>query len=242
MRIKSPFHDYYDCMLAHDKEPEPLFVRKSITDYMEYDDPRLEIVRRTGVQAIVFCGEVHTYATLYVKNGVYSLSYSLFYGLGKPTKHTFYTRESINRFIASHGLKPDDALHKKDKGLFDILNANLFDYPHMSDDEIRRAMYLVGKSSPKDEVTRKILGVFGDKLISACPILHVESRAVTQYPRLAAYEFGKVKTPVEAYRSLYEWFSNQAVPIKPIPSIDDKTMASIKGFDKWSFRKEPVGK
>ena len=35
------------------------------------------------------------------------------------------------------------------------------------------------------------------------------------------------------------FISNLAVPLKPIPKIDDKTMAEIKGFDKWSFRKEP---
>jgi hypothetical protein len=29
-----------------------------------------------------------------------------------------------------------------------------------------------------------------------------------------------------------------AFPNKPIPKIDDKTMAEIKGFDKFSFRKD----
>jgi hypothetical protein len=30
-----------------------------------------------------------------------------------------------------------------------------------------------------------------------------------------------------------------ASPEKPIPKIDDKTMAQAKGFDKFSFRKPP---
>jgi hypothetical protein len=32
---------------------------------------------------------------------------------------------------------------------------------------------------------------------------------------------------------------NLAVPQKPIPEVSDADMVVAKGFDKWSFRKEP---
>lgn len=42
-----------------------------------------------------------------------------------------------------------------------------------------------------------------------------------------------------AYQELQMWMSNQAIPHKPIPKVSDKDMVTAKGFDKWSFRKEP---
>lgn len=54
--------------------------------------------------------------------------------------------------------------------------------------------------------------------------------------------FFKVKDVRSTYQELLMWFNNQAKPEKPIPHIDDKTMAEIKGFDKFSFRKDPQRK
>ena len=42
-----------------------------------------------------------------------------------------------------------------------------------------------------------------------------------------------------AYQEIQMLLGNLAQPNKPIPEIPDKDMVSIKGFDKWSFRKPP---
>ena len=42
-----------------------------------------------------------------------------------------------------------------------------------------------------------------------------------------------------AYQELQMYFGALAQPNKPIPNVSDKDMVSIKGFDKWSFRKRP---
>lgn len=52
-------------------------------------------------------------------------------------------------------------------------------------------------------------------------------------------EFYRVFDSYAAFQELSMWLGNQAEPRKPIPKLDDVTMAEIKGFDKWSFRKPP---
>ncbi len=54
---------------------------------------------------------------------------------------------------------------------------------------------------------------------------------------LRPLELYRVLPPFQAFQELSMWLSNQARPIKEPPPIDDKTMAEIKGFDRFSFRK-----
>lgn len=55
---------------------------------------------------------------------------------------------------------------------------------------------------------------------------------------LKHFEFFRVKDPYTAFQDIEMWLSNKAVPEKPIPTPDDKTMRDIKGFNKFSFKKE----
>jgi hypothetical protein len=55
---------------------------------------------------------------------------------------------------------------------------------------------------------------------------------------LHQYNFGKMVNPFDAFNELYHWHSNKANPEKPLPEIDDITMRDIKGFDKYSFKKQ----
>lgn len=57
-------------------------------------------------------------------------------------------------------------------------------------------------------------------------------------PRLNKYDFARVKNPFDCFQELQQYLSNIAVSIKEIPKIDDETMIEIKGFDKFSFRKD----
>jgi len=56
---------------------------------------------------------------------------------------------------------------------------------------------------------------------------------------LKDFEFYKIFDPHTAYQEISMYMYNFAEPMKEIPEISDETMAEIKGFDKWSFRKEP---
>lgn len=57
--------------------------------------------------------------------------------------------------------------------------------------------------------------------------------------RLKDLEFYRKFDAYQAFQEIAMWLGNQAEPRKPIPVLDDVTMAEIKGFDKWSFRTPP---
>ena len=52
-------------------------------------------------------------------------------------------------------------------------------------------------------------------------------------------EFYRIFDPYRAYQEISMFYNNLAAPDRPIPAISDRDMATAKGFDKWSFRKEP---
>jgi len=55
---------------------------------------------------------------------------------------------------------------------------------------------------------------------------------------LRDYDFMRIKDPYTAYQELSMYLGNMAFPNKPIPVISDEVMAEIKGFNKFSFRKD----
>ena len=61
-------------------------------------------------------------------------------------------------------------------------------------------------------------------------------------PRLSDFGFARVLDPFTAYQELRMWLSNLTNPEKPIPYVSDQDMLLAKGFDKFSFRKDPGGK
>jgi hypothetical protein len=56
---------------------------------------------------------------------------------------------------------------------------------------------------------------------------------------LKELEFFKLIDTYRAYQEVQMYLGAMAQPNKPIPAVSDKDMVSIKGFDKWSFRKLP---
>jgi hypothetical protein len=59
---------------------------------------------------------------------------------------------------------------------------------------------------------------------------------------LKDYQFQRVKGPAEAYQAISMFLGGLAVPQKQIPIPSDKDMIGIKGFDKYSFRKDKKAK
>lgn len=54
---------------------------------------------------------------------------------------------------------------------------------------------------------------------------------------IGKFDFVKIKDPFTTYQDISMFYGGLAVPQKPIPSIPDKVMVEVKGFDKYSFRK-----
>jgi hypothetical protein len=87
-------------------------------------------------------------------------------------------------------------------------------------------------------------------LDSRCPIFVASTwweggvRAARKYrivynERLKELEFFRLIDTYTAYQEIQMYFGALAQPNRPIPEVPDKDMVSIKGFDKWSFRKPP---
>lgn len=61
-------------------------------------------------------------------------------------------------------------------------------------------------------------------------------------PILKEYQFYRVVDPYTAFQEVSMYVGGVLrSPTKPIPDIPDTVMRDIKGFDKWSFKKEPKG-
>jgi hypothetical protein len=76
-----------------------------------------------------------------------------------------------------------------------------------------------------------------------CPIfVYRECHAghiITDNGCLKDMQFYRLVDPYTAFQEIQMFLGGMASPEKPIPEIDDKTLAAAKGFNKWSFRKEP---
>jgi hypothetical protein len=86
------------------------------------------------------------------------------------------------------------------------------------------------------------LDIFKD-LFKQHPIWHIEHRHDSWYIcyncSLKKLKFFKIKDAITTYQEIAMFLGGLAVPDKPIPVPSDKDMVSIKGFDKFSFRKDP---
>lgn len=57
-------------------------------------------------------------------------------------------------------------------------------------------------------------------------------------PKLKDWNFQSIMRVETLFQEIEMWQSNVANPEKPIPPIDDVTLAESKGFNKYSFRKD----
>ena len=60
-------------------------------------------------------------------------------------------------------------------------------------------------------------------------------------PKLADFYFYKVKDPYTAYQEIRVYLGKELARDREVdvPTGDDKVLAESKGYDKWSFRREP---
>lgn len=109
--------------------------------------------------------------------------------------------------------------------------------------------WVMGHKAPSDYIHNNIQVIRKsyDKYFSlTCPVFYIDSddyksdyhTTLTENPNLHMLGFEKYKSPYQAYQEIYTYISNITRPEPIIPQIDDITMRDIKGFDKYSFKKE----
>lgn len=77
-----------------------------------------------------------------------------------------------------------------------------------------------------------------------CPIFLANNKFefIRLNPCLKEWEFYRIFDTNQAFQEISMYLGNLAIPMKPIPEVSDIDLASAKGFDSWSFRKEPSKK
>ena len=251
MRIISDFHDYYDCILhsvTHDPKDPVIYLRKTSTEYLTeslfpinirsgqlpwiyYKSSYSSDSPRINRHTIGFCGKVYPLLEIDGLYGVNNAKYSYHYNLEDFSSFVekFYSKAQIRSYYADkyerkkHG-DWRSSYHKKTKWpyeyryqaikqFFDGFQEVYGKTPYTNTDIFTHPIFLLNESGSKHELTWN--------------------------PRLKDLTFYRVIDTQSAYQELSMWMGSLAAPQEVIPKISDVIMAEAKGFDKYSFRKDP---
>lgn len=261
MRIKSNFRDYYDGLQGTDLEAEPLYLRQTVEIERPHDvplisspkegfatNPRFLIIEQFTV---AFCGELHTGYHL-TSNDVNGRNVA---------KQIVYSLEGIDAFIGKYYKqgaqdywfgRADDWRDAKQLN-WEIPRRRSLERSETVSEERRQAQQKAIRRALEDLKAPCILGAHPRGAVHPAmgqyrPLPeavdvrqrygYANSGHVFLNPNLTNVEFFRVVPAPQAYQAIRQWLSNQASPERPIPKIDDVTMAEAKGFDQFSFRKE----
>lgn len=232
MRILSNFHDYYDGVQKQDQDRSIIYNRetkqvtegrdrsgRTVTNQMNY------YVNTFGWHHIGFCGVVYPALKLNDQFFVHNFGRE-HYCSGH--EDYIYSLEELDSFIE------DSCSEKIQKQYFQnreyYRRADRNDYKRLFNGE-----YCKLYSSHFTKYDCPVFVIRHNKSSGADVEIIIN-------PVLKDYQFFKKVDTFTAYQELSMYLGNIAEPRKTIPHIDDKTMAEIKGFDKFSFRKEPTKK
>ena len=210
MRIISKFRDYYDCIQRQDLDRTVLYLRKEEIEYHNnWDFPIIKCYDTwVDCSVIGFCGKIYPLVEIAGVNC---------FNINDAEKHIrkYYRKKE---FIGWSSRKYD-----RHWGV----RANCQDYE-------RHFKWFSDNINTFKEVF----------LEKRCPIFLWEANdrwdtaQITWNPCLKSLNFQKIIPINQAYQEISMFMNNLGNPEKPIPKIDDVTMAEAKGFNKFSFRKD----
>jgi len=249
VRIISDFKDYYDCIQAMGQDQSLIYLRnrtvinlvknRSVTwNFPGFIGPNRESPVGVRQSIVGFCGRIYPVIQLERVNGISDAD-----NLDCPALDigltTCFTMDDVNRFHEQH--LTEEAFqgycfrgHRWwHKSGFSGIRQN----------EFQKFFELCEAGATAPNHTK----YFAEY---RCPIF-VAQRANFEYKTEARLTINSSLKDVEwvrrfdpsmAYQEISMFLGNMASPEKPIPKIDDETMAEAKGFDKYSFRKDPSSK
>ena len=241
MRIVSDFHDYYGTVQATGQDQTVVYLRtkkevklnRNSFPFPVFEGTRwpLDHPLQEGVpvvQSVVgFCGKV--YPILRLSHQRQSAQ--------SPNVALCYTLAEVDAFIEHHCKQREiETYRSKPRG---------WRFGHYWPRDQRREKF---EEFFDGYATKQ--AAFGQLFLdSRSPILVASTWCSTGRPYrkykivyndcLKELEFFRLIDTFTAYQELQMYFGAMAQPNKPIPQVSDKDMISIKGFDKWSFRKPP---
>ena len=227
MKIVSKFKDYYDGVGANDLEPTPVYVREkreAVIDNnfavdaikrprailrSQYHQPGIKVEVTAGV--VGFCGEIYPYILKerYGDVGYHKIGFQYEYDQSKFANMLWPTGKNI---------KP---LLKWKWGMRDKKNLMIW-----------------------LENIKKLKSIFMDCETPAFALLGITETGKIRIeinPRLADHYFYKAMDSYSAYQEISMFLGNELAKEKEVdvPVGGDEIVAHSKGYNKWSFRKEP---
>ena len=241
MRIVSDFHDYYDMVQAAGQDQTLVYLRTRNETKLAcntfpfpifgdvHPGGRYWHYRGVAVEQFVvgFCGKVHPILRLsHRKSSEAKPDVALCYKL--LDVDTFVERHFRHHEIEAYRSKPcrwrfphswsRGQRREKFAEFFDLFAARQSDFGNLF--LANRCPVFVASTSWGDGNRNR-----------ECKIVYNES--------LKELEFFRIVDTFTAFQEIQMYFGAMAQPNRPIPTVSDKDMVSIKGFDKWSFRKPP---
>lgn len=246
MRIISEFHDYYDSVQAQGQDQTVVYIRKKKEDTVkEWPFPACRAISWSWSRAqlkcrqsiIGFCGKIYPVLELDIGSGTRPYHRP---ALDDATT-LCWNLEDVDAFVEAHYKKKEIAGYRQTKG-----------YNRQWNHASRRVSF----QEFFDECARKqeaFIELFRE---NRSPIFVADYRKQWWSPKfgwktdhkiewnaeLKEWKFYKIFDVYSAFQEIYCFMSGLAVPLKPIPDIADKVMAEAKGFNKYSFRKDPTKK
>jgi len=220
MRINSEFKDYYDGVMRHGQDSslvyqrhmKEILLKKYPFPAMEYSTPRITIRNF----AIGFCGKVYC--------GLRLTRWSLCVA---PPKFC-YDAESVIQFVNDN---------EDTKFVAEFNSSSRFISRHRGGEHKSTFIKFFEKARKiaHEEYFQNLCPVF---TLMRTEYLGSQDHILTLHGQLKQFEFYRVFPPFKAFQEISMWLSNQAVPFKPVPEMDNSTKIAARGFDKFSFRKD----
>jgi hypothetical protein len=230
MRIISKFHDYYDCVQATGQDDDLIYVRtrKTIGEgkIILYTQSLRSFQFISSCGVIGFCGEF------------YPLIKTKEYGEDAPT--ICYSIEDLDKFIESKAKKKDvEFYYSKEKNRHSWgFRAGCERFLSSLEVDFRRVRKVSYKH--KEHIFQDYqVPVFVIKELARNPLTRRYNEIIELNTCLKDLEFYRVVDSYTAFQEIAMFISNQARPENPTVGIGDEDMVKAKGFDKYSFRKDP---
>lgn len=251
MRINSDFRDYYDCIMGTGQDQTFVYQRfareEILTNYPFHATSQFRY-ENGGLYYhtvnIGFCGRV--YSALKVNRHQWHIEGN------KDNIAYCYSIDDIDKYVDEHcDKKEKEGYHYHHKSGYSPKVARLWPW-----NQRRKELELF---FTRDE---EYYNVNPNKHRSRfeenhCPVFYAiydgthknwnEKKKCYEYKivydgKIGQFDFARIFDPYRAFQEISMFLGSLAVPLKPIPEISDEIMAEIKGFNKYSFRKDPSKK
>ena len=244
MRIISPFRDFYDSVQKFGQDQTIVYKRiphttdaprdsngRCVFPVMGYGRWSSRRALDVASSTVGFCGQVYPAVKLTVTEQV-RLSAM------KPPSCVCYSTDQVARFVYKHlSAEWCKKFQKTTRGRFGEFIQREFDEYFAEGVALGDKFLQLFMDAKSAQFVTPWSQERGTQIVwDAC------LNEIVWDACLNELEFYRVVDPYSAFTQVESFVSNMARPIKPIPEIDDKTMAEAKGFDKYSFRKAPSKK